>query len=828
MNRISNSLYIKASVFCSIFLMLFANINAQDNFRINSFEAWQPKYVRENNGATAGIKEGQSWQQWCESRIKQGDLGENSHTVWVAYSDRNNNFTYQRPSYDNRSLNKASFGQRLNIAKIQNGFALVFADERKSDFNKGPNSSAKFLGWLPIENLILWEECPKSRSQIYEKALVVYNPEADKMTGGTPRKNPPYILNPSNVNDTSKLFARDLDILFVMKKSVIGGKTFYLLSTQMNFGKDVRSSLLGWLPEEYITEWNQRLVLEPSYSPAALNDYKNRGLKPAAFMQLAEAEKYYKAKNADIMQNAIYTYDNFVRKRMDPLIMRHPIISSTNNDHIFKVAVMTSKGEDVGAGYESKKAEMQREIDDLTKKQQNINVIFVIDATSSMDAFFPAVSNALKDVMQHDFFSNPSTKSYIRVGAVLYRDYKDHERSGGPEIKPLTRDLTEISSYLNKVKVGSIDNDAWEAMYDGLETALDTKKMGYTADQSNFIILIGDAGNHIEYQKKNLSGKIDEIAEKMFVNNINFMGYQINNNNKPAYDEFAVQVGKIQDRLVAKYQNKSRSQMKYIRIKGGFKKVVRENEEDNLPIYILKKDAEPGTKESAQVLTVQVVKTIEEFYTRITDRIVQLRQMSEGGYKISNKAEEGRIREELRMAGWSEGKINSTIQFINGGGVAKFITYAPEKQMDSPFNVYDYVLFFTEKELNDLLRELGKVKKNSSNGAKAYQEAIISMGKAMLGDFSETQLNKMELGDMMAKIYGVPVKIHTTGGKIEDIINKSPEDLKALINDFLTKLETLEYVKNNGAKEGYMFSKNNLGYFWIPLSEVPGFKTSID
>ncbi len=826
MNKLSKIMSNRAYILFTVCVMFAASLNAQDNFRIDKFEAWQPRYIKDNNGAAAGIKEGQSWQQWCESRIKQGDLGERTSTVWIAYSDRNNNYTYQQASYDNRTSNRASFGQRLNIAKIKDGFALVFTDDRKNDIEKGPNSTARFLGWIPVENLLLWEECPKNRSQIYEKALVVYNPESDKMTGGTPRKNPPYILNPANTNDTSRLFARDLDILFVMKKSIIGGKTFYLLSTQMNFGKDVRSSLLGWLPEEYITEWNQRLVLEPSYSPAALNDYKNRGLKPAAFMQLAEAEKYYKTKSPDIMQNAIYTYDNFIRQRMDPLIMRHPIISSTSNDHIFKVAVMTSKGEDVGAGYASKKADMQREIDALTKKQQNINIIFVIDATSSMEAFFPAVSNALKDVMQHDFFNNPSTKSYIKVGVVLYRDYPDHVKRGGLEVKPLTHDLSEISSYLNKVKVGSIDNDAWEAMYDGLETALDTKKMGYTADQSNFIILIGDAGNHPEWKGKSYAGKEDELAEKMFANNINFMGYQINNNNKKAYDDFATQVGKIQDRLVNRYQNKSKTQMKYIRLKGGFRKVVRENEQDNLPIYILKKDAEPGTKESAQVLTSQVVKTIEEFYTRITDRIVQLRQMSEGGYKISNKAEEGRIREELRMAGWSEGKINSTIQFINGGGVAKFITYAPEKQIDSYYNIYDYVLFFTEKELNDLIRELDKVNKHSSNGAKAYQEAIVSMGKAMLGDFSETQLNKMELGDMMAKIYGVPVKIHTTGGKIEDIINKTPDELKALIQDFRTKLETLKYVKNNG--EGYMFSKNGLGYFWIPLSEVPGFKTSLD
>ena len=154
--------------FVAMFLCQNLNtiVQAQNNFRIESFEAWQPDYIKENNGASSGIQQKQSWQEWCEARIKRGDLGENSKIVWLAYSDRNNNYTYCDPSYNNKTSNKLNFGDRVYIAKIQNGFALVFTDNIVYEFSRGPRSKAKFLGWIPIENLLLWEECPKNKSQI--------------------------------------------------------------------------------------------------------------------------------------------------------------------------------------------------------------------------------------------------------------------------------------------------------------------------------------------------------------------------------------------------------------------------------------------------------------------------------------------------------------------------------------------------------------------------------------------------------------------------------------------------------------------------------------
>ena len=813
--------------FVAMFLCQNLNtiVQAQNNFRIESFEAWQPDYIKENNGASSGIQQKQSWQEWCEARIKRGDLGENSQIVWLAYSDRNNNYTYCDPSYNNKTSNKLNFGDRVYIAKIQNGFALVFTDNIVYEFSRGPRSKAKFLGWIPIENLLLWEECPKNKSQIYEKALVVLDPTSTSVQKNKAlRRNPPYILNPSNENDTSKmLFARDLDILFVMKKTVISGKTYYLLSNQVNMGSAVKSSLLGWLPVEYITEWNQRLVLEPTIDKDAISKYSRKGLKPAAFTRYADAEKYYGDADSSIMNQAIYKYDNFVTKRMDPLIIRHPIVSSTKNAHIFKVAVMSSMGENA-TGFANSKAQYQREIEELTKKQQNINVIFVIDATSSMKEFYGAISNALKDLMERDFFSNPSTKSYIRVGAVLYRDYKDHAENG-PELKPLTRNVNELIGFLKNVKACSKDADEWEAMYDGLEAALNTKKMGYTEDQSNFIILIGDAGNHKEWKGQSTTQKIDELADKMYANNINFLAYQVNNPGKDEYAEFSIQVSKMQKKLTDKYQTKSKAQMKYKNFPGGIKKMVRDDDQDDLPIYIMKKTLDPGESVSAQELTGQVEDKIKNFYDLIANKLELLQQMSEGGYRISGKSEEKRIREALRMADWSEDRITSVLQYMKSGGVAKFIAFAPENLDGTKLKAYEYVLFFTDKELANMIHELGKVNKSGVNGAKAYQEAIVSMGKKMLGDFSETELGKMDLGEMMAMIYGVPIKIRTLGGEIRDIINKSPEELEQLIADFSEKLERLSEIRAN---HECMFSKNGQSYYWVPLSVVPGFKISVD
>ena len=816
----------KKSILFLTTLFLILQVAAQGNFRIDRFEAWRPEYIKKTSGTPSSKSKDQSWQEWCEARIRRGDLGNNTNEVWVAFSDRSGNPTYSDASHTNRTGRTLSYGERLYIAKVQNGFALVFKDNKSYRIDEKISKKADFPGWVPIENLLLWVECPKGVGQIYNKALVVWDPDT-KATGSQPQRNPNYILDPERPSVVSNLTAQDLDILFVMKKSVVNQVTYYLLSDVSDI-KDISTSLKGWLPETYITEWNQRLTLEPSNQVTVLNEYKKRGLKPVAFMQESEALDYYNRGTSETMNSAVYQHDDFTQVALEPEIMRHPIISNTSNEHIFKVAVMTGLNEDKnnGQGYVKQKAKNEREIEQLTKKMKNINVIFVIDATHSMTNYYPPVANALKNAMNKPFFKDHDADTRIRVGVVLYRDYLDHQRKG-METKHLTEDLGDVANFLMKVKCHSDDNDDWEAMFDGLKTALDCNKMGYSPDQSNFIILIGDAGNHPDYKGKNMKGEENEIADLMFKNNINFMAYQVHNKGRDEYDYFQSQVGRIQKKLVSQYEVKTQTPMKFVHVKSNLRRLVRENGRDDLLVHVMQKFVDRGEDESAQELTVQVLDLVEGFYNKTRDQITFLRNTAQGSYKFSNATDETRLRESFRMAGWSEDKINSFIRFQKNGGVAKLKCYAPECYSGAERNVFRYVLFFSEKELTELLKNLQKVDSKGKASVQAYQQALVDLGMSMLGDFEENDIRKMNVEEMMAKIYGIPIKIKSRAGKISNIPYLDETRLNELLKEFNEKRATLQGIRDLGSDEyNYLrrFEKNGTKYYWIPFEKLPGFE----
>ena len=51
-----------------------------------------------------------------------------SNKVWVVYSDRDNNPTFMQPSFSSAQCTTLKFNETLKVAKVQNGFALVYVD----------------------------------------------------------------------------------------------------------------------------------------------------------------------------------------------------------------------------------------------------------------------------------------------------------------------------------------------------------------------------------------------------------------------------------------------------------------------------------------------------------------------------------------------------------------------------------------------------------------------------------------------------------------------------------------------------------------------------
>ena len=98
--------------------------------------------------------------------------------------------------------------------------------------------------------------------------------------------------------------------------------------------------------------------------------------------------------------------------------------------------------------------------------QRRINVVFVVDGTSSVQPFFGPISEALVDVTK----MLKQTRNEFNFAAVIYRDYPEKEHV--VEVRGFSSDES-ISSFFNRNKaMDRFDTDLPEAMYNGIENAI--------------------------------------------------------------------------------------------------------------------------------------------------------------------------------------------------------------------------------------------------------------------------------------------------------------------------------------------------------------------
>ena len=758
-----------------------------------TFKAQTPEYIIESNNSWS--KNYTSYQEYALSRVKKGDLGSpKNKTAWIAYSDRDNNNTTSTPGGSNYS--SLSFMEKVYIAEVKNDYALVFTDNYINNYPT-INLTAISKGWISIDNLLLWPKCPQNKNLIFQKGLVVGDPSKSNSLV----QNPPYVTEPSSSGSNNGNAYR-LEILFIMKTVDKGGKTFYLLSKEMTV-KNRTSEVRGWLSEDYITLWDQRLCLEPTTASQNFDFYKNLGLFPAIYQLSKEAKNLYLTKQQG---RPFWIYKEFSKERMNAYTMRPPILSK-DDDHIYRVASIASI--DAGQKKQEQKPKDEEDLEQWKALQRNINIILVIDATSSMKNYYSPVANALQNIMRQDW----EGKS-INVGVVLYRNTADGSRE--IEYQKVERDINLAINFIesNKDDVSSVGTMHFESLYKGLETALDKQKMGYESNHSNFMIVIGDAGNLN-------NGSATVIANKMANNRINLLAFQVNHLGNEAYDDFATEMGDIikktvQDRGADDVEFKLQSNRLYI--------VTRKNSKIPSLIYGGYKFANPGKSESTDVLKNNIISNVKDFVSLVEDKISSLSKAQSGGLDGDNSAEEVRLREILEEFGWENSRITNYINDLKTGGVTKLIGLAPVRVKGTDKSLFDYVLFFSSDELANIIKELKKLEKSNISNRKAYQDALVAMGQAFLGQMTRDDIEGMSIDQLISQIYGVPVQISNCGVKIIEIPDKSKvsdSELKDYISVFNIKRSGLENIYNNA----YLgkFKSNGLTYIWIPLSDMPGY-----
>ena len=762
-----------------------------------------------------------------EKLVNSSDYGQKQSTsnkfYWDVYSDRTENKTYSNPSSSSDVYGTLNFRQPLRIAKIEKGYALVYEEPKKGVAYPLISSEAVSKGWVPMKNLLLWSSCPANSHGIYNKALIALNVDEIKRlrNGGSAKAIGKKYAAP-NLNYEDGAIQTKMSFYFIMKTEGSGDNQMFLLADQYKLGGLTGfNNIYGWVRKTELVNWNQRSCIEPEYNSETV----------AKFVQNNVAVKIY---IEDDLQNDIneWTYGFKFEEnkkdlyRMPASILRYPILNTeTDRKDVYRCTTFgTLDGELTElSSRRSKALKKQRQtIEDMKR----LNLIVVIDGTRSMEKYFPAVKAAIREAC-NDYLS---TEFYTpRVGIVIYRDYSDGEQGlyeyvplSEPNDMRLNKFFDDGGSY--GIKSAAADRTNEEALFKGLEVALDTTKMEYSKKHSNVLLVVGDCGND-DRDTQCLSQ--DEIIKKMVENNINLLAFQVRRNSETAWLSFTNQM--LQ--MVNKNVNTQYASIGDGSYKASFKQLedgydLTNNEGDFFIGSIRYSD--PGVDMETSVLTNLLAANIKVFESSVQQRISIIETGGDNLLEIEVARglsdEEADKTAKMRSDYFEKvlGKANADL-IRDSRSLLAFEGYTPK--VSEYGNAYwKPILFISREEFEQLMENFARVDESAKSGErKPYVEAVKLLAEKLAGKSAE-ESGKMTNTEIMNLIAGLNETARSMEGPtMDDLLDPevvSDTQFKGMIGLFQRQYKRLtQYLR--GTNDPFVWNDNGVSYYWIPIEDLP-------
>lgn len=784
-------------VFCLFSLSSYADVKLPKNC-----EAGLPQVI-----SSSLIKKSDT-----EALVNSSDWGQSNKIkkYWIVFSDRDDNNTYASPS-NTQIYGKLNFNETLRIAKISGDYALVYEEPQKGVIYPEISSSAKSKGWVPLKNLLLWTSCPTNEKFIYNKALIVMNLDEGKSQDAAL-----CFKNPDDRTHGTQLQTR-LEFYFVMKE--VGNLS--LLARQYKVDGHTDQVLYGWVGKSYYVPWDQRSCLETNWKRDDASYFANKEIKASVYetkdllnkrldMPLGVVNKHVAAK------------DSSFKYRMNPGAMRFPILENTSsNKDVFhctffggadRNTVVVPIDEDQGGEITL--------IDQKLKEKSRINIIVVIDGTRSMDNFYAPMQKAVQEANR--YFGSQNRE--VKVGVVIYRDYADGEylTEIQPMVSPNDARLADFLSKGGKYGIKSSPNDrtSAEALYKGLEVALDTQRMGYSAKNSNLMFVVGDCGNDLE-DSQCLSE--NEIVKKLVANNIQLASFQVRNLNERPFLLFRKQMNDfVRDNMKTQYGRLGTS------FSSGFKEIPNGYEFQAK----LDKDFFLGSTHYASLdsempaasLNALVKSCYEKFGGVIDVWLNTINQVDQTVGRVTVGGDGG--GGQVDMAFLRTIFTDEEIQRLKASSSLMALQGYTAKKDDSGRDLWKPVIYISSDEfaaLRKQLAEVNKVAKTGSSNRRPYIDAIKALIRAQVADLSEAELQEMSVEKVMSIIGGLNLDISATGKhsllelQDENIVPQAEFD--RMVQDFNKKYLKLKRI----AEQSYPFkiTRNNTSYYWLPAEDLP-------
>ncbi len=762
-----------------------------------------------------------------------GQNTKSTNIYWEAYSDCDNNVTYMSSSTSSPKCGELKFSQAVRIAKIDynTGMALVYSDPQKNIDYPHISGDAEFHGWVPMKRLLLWSGCLANKHGILNKALICVNFEAyKKLTSNAgsldvgyrrPNKNGPMV---SIKSGTARFY-------FIMKRE----NGMALLATQSTMeGTYSRELLYCWIEEQNYVPWNQRTCLEPTWDTEAVEYFIKQGIKTQSFYEDialtnrigGESIPYKKTLPADMLYMSSDEWDDMFRWPGSKL--RNPILDGSTKD-IWNLSTFVAPGGGVNP-IDSEEQKIMEENKRVLDNKLKYNIVFVIDGTDSMNPYFPQVRDAIKSSLTYF-----DAEWQVKIGVVVYRNKADGDRI--TEFRPLTpRDkIGHVAEYLDKVETKSVGFTHEEALYTGINTALD--KMHFKDGESNIIIVIGDCGERIEGPDTQRDNIVARLVEK----DIHLMSFQVNNvSGITAYSKFTSQMNYlIRNSMLRNYKkyittenDKSRVAVNFANVtdaqnrKIGYEfSVVSDGKllNEDQTLYIgASRNVHPdvnGGKMPIEELQPLIDKAVKDFREIIQNQLDLL-------VSKMNQVDNPLVTNGTFV---TDAYVNAKIKEV-GNKTVNFVGYT-RKTHSSGHNYWAPVLFIEDKELQELLKMLEPVKQAADQSQVDYREPYIAALRALVASItgmnaSDPTISKMTPQEIMNMAGGITVDVGSLQSYTLDELN-SPDVVdnptyKSIIDDFSKKVEELRYIADSeDYRKRYAKDFNGECFYWIPVDRLP-------
>ncbi len=757
---------------------------------------------------------------------------------WFVLSIHDNAAVYSDPGSSNR-IGSVEYGELFWVIDEQGSYVHVAKDDRPDVFNL--SSRAKTIGWLRKDDVLLWRNSLlEPQSKIPLKGMLLNTTRVLGSDQINYRRVESY--NDPAMQISTGYESRLFEIFFIYKysprhNSVLLGRSQYFSAVDYNRGT-ITSNIIGWVDLNRVLEWDTRVAIEPNWSADAVNERQQKNILAKVFNPSDGGAKDRCARdfsrgqiprNCDVAWQENIDSDKMDGFRQPGYWRRFPVVGDPGQE-IYEIMVMgeltSQSGQKISHDVDVR---TRQGLNELIEKYRNINVVFVIDGTNSMQPFYQPAINSIDRIVETIKRTGDGLKN-LRFGYVVYRDYAERDRL--VEVRQLTSQADAIVRELQKIEARDLyDTDTHEAVYYGLKTAFERVFAGNTHD-TNILIHIGDAGNH--YRNDPSQVPQSEIIDLLVKYKCHYIAYQAHRtSDDQAYRDFPHQIREIMSRAAERIYNEwmalGRDDLERPVLREVSRNVHRI--ENGHPMVVMA--AAPGQTMNLSVLEDEISRAIEEIdnYTDITVELArELLERGRGIDEIVTREAEGKyvssfapgVYNFLVRLGLDENEISNyyskNLQFVTEGYTAM---YHPE--LNAP--TYAPVLLMENREfmrIYGVLDRLRRATASSGDRRENLKSAWIEILKRHIGGI-EVNFEEMPMEQITAMVIGVPIRSGMLDMVLRDITDPSvftDDMLSRYVNHIVFKYNELDRIANTTSYP-YSFISNDVLYYWIDLELLP-------